>query len=176
MALAYYHSFDTPVSIIRPFNTYGPRQTATAIIPTIITQLSNDVKSIKLGSTSPTRDFNYIEDTIRGFVSIAESDFSVGEIINIGSGFEISIEDTVRYIADLMEKPVNIIHDDNRTRPHNGEVERLLADNSKAREMLNWVPHYSGVEGIKRGLRYTINWFSNPENLKQYKKDVFSVA
>ncbi|MFV2055892.1 MAG: GDP-mannose 4,6-dehydratase [Thiohalomonadales bacterium] len=175
MALAYYHSFDTPVSIIRPFNTYGPRQTASAIIPTIITQITNDVNSIKLGSTSPTRDFNYIEDTIRGFVAVAESDFSTGEIINIGSGYEISIADTVKYIADLMDKPINIIQEDRRIRPYNSEVERLVADNTKAREMLNWSPHYAGVEGIKRGLRYTINWFSNPSNQKLYKNDVFCV-
>jgi len=175
MALAYYHSFDTPVSIIRPFNTYGPRQTATAVIPTIITQLANGVQNIKLGSTTPTRDFNYIEDTIRGFIAIAESDFSIGEIINIGSGYEISIEDTVKCIADLMQKPVTIIHDDDRAHPFSSEINRLLADNSKAKEMLNWSPHYSGIEGLKRGLHYTINWFSNPENLQHYKRDVFCV-
>ena len=175
MAMSFYHAFGTPVSIIRPFNTYGPRQSARAVIPTIITQIANGKSDLKLGSILPTRDFNYIEDTVRGFISVASSERSTGEIINIGSGFEISIKDLVYQIADLMEAEVRLTCDEERLRPEGSEVERLLAANVKAKQVVDWSPHYSSIEGLKRGLSYTINWFINPDNLRHYKSDTYSV-
>ena len=136
IAMSFYNSFDTPVSILRPFNTYGPRQSARAVIPTIIIQIANDQRQIKLGSIHPTRDFNYVEDTVSGFLSALDSDQGVGEIINLGSGFEISIGDTAKMIADLMEKEIKILTDTRRLRPVKSEVERLCVDNTKAKKLL----------------------------------------
>lgn len=175
IAMSFFHSFDTPVGIIRPFNTYGPRQSARAVIPTVITQIANGVKQIKLGALHPTRDFNFIEDTVRGFIAAAESDNAIGEVINIGSSFEISIGDTVKLISDIMKSTVEISSDEQRIRPSTSEVERLWADNSKAKAFLNWSPEYSEIEGFTRGLQKTIEWFSNKENLKLYKSDLYNV-
>lgn len=175
MALSFYQSFDTPVSICRPFNTYGPRQSARAVIPTVITQIANGAKTIKLGSLHPTRDFNFIEDTVRGFIAIAKSDKAIGEVINLGSAFEISIGDTVALIAELMNASVEIQSDDQRIRPANSEVERLFASNDKAKQLLNWQPQYHGIEGFKQGLAKTIDWFSNPANLSRYKSHLYSI-
>jgi NAD dependent epimerase/dehydratase len=175
MALSFYRSFETPVSIIRPFNTYGPRQSARAVIPTIISQLANGQKQIKLGALHPTRDFNYIKDTVDGFISVLKSEKSVGEVINIGSNYEISIKDTVEAIADVMNVQVEIITDEQRLRPEKSEVDRLWADNAKAKEFLNWEPKYSGIDGFKRGLAETVRWFLNQDNLKQYKADVYNI-
>lgn len=175
LALSFYRSFGTPVAIIRPFNTYGPRQSARAVIPTIITQLASGQRRLKLGALHPTRDFNYVQDTVRGFTAIAESDKAVGEVINIGSNFEISIGDTVTLIAEIMGVDVEIAIDAQRLRPALSEVERLWADNAKARELVGWEPRYAGREGLKRGLAETAAWFSNPENLKNYKTGSYNI-
>ncbi|OIJ22372.1 NAD-dependent dehydratase [Anaerobacillus alkalidiazotrophicus] len=175
MAISFYNSFDLPVSIIRPFNTYGPRQSARAVIPTIISQIAAGKRRIKLGAIHPTRDFNYIKDTVTGFISIAESPKSIGEVINVGSNFEVSIGETVQIIAEAMGVEVEIETDDIRIRPEKSEVERLWADNSKAKKLLNWETSYSGRDGFKRGLKETAEWFTNPENLKGYKADVYNI-
>ena len=175
MALSYFLSFEVPVSIIRPFNTYGPRQSARAVIPTVISQISAGVTDIKLGSLSPTRDFNYVSDTASGFVCALKSDESVGEVINIGSGFEISVRDTVELIANLMNVKINIESDESRVRPENSEVERLCACNKKAFELIKWEPKIKGIQGLENGLRKTIEWFSNPKNLSKYKTDIYNI-
>lgn len=175
MAMSFFSSFDLPVSIIRPFNTYGPRQSARAVIPTVITQIANGQKNIQLGSLSPTRDFNYVKDTVRGFLSVAQSDSSVGEVINIGSNYEVSIGQTVEFIAELMGAKIDIETDNQRIRPEKSEVERLWADNSKAKRLAGWHPEYGGVEGFKRGLSETIEWFTNPVHLSQYKAGIYNL-
>ncbi len=175
IAMSFYSSFGTPVSIIRPFNTYGPRQSARAVIPTIITQIARGERVLKLGAIHPTRDFNYVADTVEGFIAVAESDKSVGEVINIGSNYEISIGDTVRMIADVMGVDVEIETDDVRLRPEKSEVERLWADNSKAADLLGWKPKYAGLDGLKRGLSETAEWFCNPDNLRNYKSDIYNI-
>jgi len=175
IAMSFYYSFGTPVAIIRPFNTYGPRQSARAVIPTIITQIASGANKIKLGAIEPTRDFNYIKDTVAGFMAVANSDHSIGEVINIGSNYEISIGDTVRLIAELMDRKIEIETDMARIRPEKSEVERLWADNTKAKQLLNWSPEYGGIEGLKRGLTETIEWFVKPENLQQYKANRYNI-
>jgi NAD dependent epimerase/dehydratase len=175
IAMSFYNAFDTPVATIRPFNTYGPRQSARAFIPTVITQIANGKRKIKLGALHPTRDFNFVMDTVRGFVSIAESEQSVGEVINIGSNFEISMGDAVQIIAEIMRVDIEIETDEMRLRPEKSEVERLWADNSKAKKLTGWEPSYGGREGFKRGLAETITWFARPENLKSYKADIYNV-
>ena len=175
IAISFYHAFNTPVSIIRPFNTYGPRQSARALIPTVITQIANGLRKIKLGALHPTRDFNYIKDTVRGFIAVAESEKSVGEVINIGSNFEISIGETVNLIVEVMEADIEIETDQVRIRPDKSEVEQLWADNSKAKKLTGWEPLYAGKDGFKRGLIETVEWFANPENLKNYKADVYNI-
>ncbi|MCL0049531.1 NAD-dependent 4,6-dehydratase LegB [Peptococcaceae bacterium] len=175
LAISFYFSFDTPVAIIRPFNTYGPRQSARAVIPTIITQIAGGQRKIKLGALTPTRDFNYIKDTVRGFVAIAESDKSIGEIINIGSNYEISIEDTVNLIAQTMGVEVEVLQERKRMRPEKSEVKRLWADNTKAYKLLNWKPEYAGKEGFKRGLAETVQWFTDEKNLRKYKVGIYNL-
>ena len=175
MALSFYRSFDTPVSIIRPFNTYGPRQSARAVIPTIISQLASGKDRIKLGAVSPTRDFNYVQDTVQGFISVMKSDKSIGEVINIGSNYEVSIGETAEMIADIMGVNLTIETDEQRLRPEKSEVERLWAANQKAKDLLGWEPQYGGKEGFRRGLDETIEWFTNPKNLSQYKADVYNI-
>jgi NAD dependent epimerase/dehydratase len=175
MAIAFYRSFETPVAIIRPFNTYGPRQSARAVIPTIITQIASGKRKIKLGSLHPTRDFNYIKDTVNGFISVMTHDESIGEVINIGSNFEVSIGETAKLIAEIMGVDIEIETDDVRIRPKKSEVERLWADNSKAKALLGWEPKYGGKEGFKRGLKETIEWFTDERNLSQYKADVYNI-
>lgn len=175
IAMSFYTSFDTPVAIIRPFNTYGPRQSARAVIPTIISQIATGKKETKLGALHPTRDFNFVMDTVDGFISILESDKSVGEVINIGSNYEISIGDTVKAIADVMGQEVKVLTDEIRLRPEKSEVERLWASNAKANELLGWHPKYGSLEGFKEGLRITAEWFTKEENLKQYKADVYNL-
>lgn len=175
IAMSFYNAFDTPVSTIRPFNTYGPRQSARAIIPTVITQIANGKRKIKLGALHPTRDFNFVIDTVRGFIAVAESDKSVGEVINIGSNFEISIGDTVQLIAEVMGVKIEIETDQVRLRPEKSEVDRLWADNSKAKDLTGWEPSYGGRDGFKRGLAETITWFTNPENLRRYKADIYNI-
>lgn len=175
MAMAFHNSFDTPVAIIRPFNTYGPRQSARAVIPTVITQLASGQHKIKLGSIYPTRDFNYVKDTVKGFISIAEADGAVGKVINIGSNYEISIGALVELIANIMQVKIEIQTEEKRVRPKKSEVERLLADNTKAKKLLGWEPEYAGYEGLKQGLTETINWFSQSENLNKYRSEVYNV-
>ena len=175
IAMSFFTSFKTPVAVIRPFNTYGPRQSARAVIPTIITQIANGARAIKLGSLHPTRDFNFVSDTVRGFIAIAESDHSVGEVINVGSNFEVSIGDTVKAIAEIMGVDIEIETEDVRLRPDNSEVERLWADNRKVQEIAGWAPKYAGMEGFRRGLAKTIEWFQNPTNLNLYKSDRYNI-
>lgn len=175
MALSFHYSFDTPVAVIRPFNTYGPRQSARAVIPAAIIQIANGRRRIRLGSLHPTRDFNFIDDTVQGFLAVAATDKSVGQVINIGSNYEISIGDTIRLIADLMNVEVEIETDPTRIRPDKSEVERLLADNTKARMVTGWQPRFHGPEGLRRGLKTTIAWFQEPQNLKAYKADLYNI-
>ena len=171
MAMSFYNAFDLPVTIARPFNTYGPRQSARAVIPTIVTQISNGVKEIKLGDVTPTRDFNYVDDTCRGFIALAECDESIGETVNIGSNFEISIGDTLNLIKELMNSDVEFVVDENRIRPSKSEVFRLWCDNSKIKELTGFKPQVN----IKEGLQKTIDWITQPDNLKKYKSEIYNV-
>lgn len=175
LALAYYRSFETPVSIVRPFNTYGPRQSARAVIATIITQLLAGNREISLGALHPTRDFTYVKDTVEGFLAAAQHPRTIGEIINIGSGFEISIADTAELIARIMDIDLKIISTAERYRPDKSEVERLWADNSKARQLMHWQPRYGTVEGFEKGLRETINWYSESSNRQSYKSSIYNI-
>ena len=177
MALSFHASFDMPVVVIRPFNTYGPRQSARAVIPTIISQIANGRRKIKLGAVSPTRDFSFVTDTARGLIAglTAPAEQSVGQTINLGSGFEISVGDTAKMIADVMDTRIEIETDEARLRPVNSEVERLWADNSRARQQLGWTPDFGGLDGMRRGLEQTVKWFTAPANLSRYKADVYNV-
>lgn len=175
IALSYFNSFDTPVAVIRPFNTYGPRQSARAVIPTIITQIANGARKIRLGSLAPTRDFSFVMDTVRGFIAVAETDACVGEVTNVGSGFEISVGDTAALIAEVMNVDVEIQADDQRVRPANSEVERLFAGIDKAAELSGWKPQFAGLEGFRRGLAETAAWFVDAENLRLYKSDRYNI-
>jgi NAD dependent epimerase/dehydratase len=175
IALSFWHAFSTPVVVIRPFNTYGPRQSARAVIPTMITQIANGSRSIHLGSRRPTRDFSHVQDTVGGFIAALENDDGLGEVVNLGSGFEVSIGDTLSLIAELMQVEVQVVEENERMRPAKSEVYRLLADNSKAKRMFNWTQQYAGMEGFRRGLSETIPWFTNPENLSEYKADKYNL-
>jgi len=175
LALSFYRSFDLPVSVIRPFNTYGPRQSARAVIPTIITQIASGRTQIHLGSLHPTRDMNYIKDTVEGFIQVGNADASTGEVINIGSNYEVSVGNMIIMIAKIMKKEIDINSDDQRVRPPKSEVERLWADNTKATQLLRWTPQYAGILGLEKGLTETIDWFSDPENLSFYKSDIYNL-
>ena len=175
LAMSYFHSYDTPVSIIRPFNTYGPRQSMRAVIPTIIAQIASGQKTIKLGSLTPTRDFNYVSDIVRGFILAAKSDQCIGHAINLGSNFEVSIGETMELISGIMKVQVETEKEDERVRPDNSEVERLWACNLKAKEILGWTPVYGGRAGFVKGLEETIAWFSNANNLKSYKSNIYNI-
>jgi NAD dependent epimerase/dehydratase len=175
VALSFYRAYGTPVVILRPFNTYGPRQSARAVIPTIATQLLSGKRCIKLGALSPTRDFSFVADTVRGFARAAVADKILGEVINIGSGFEISIGDTVKLIAEAVGVNAEIETDEERLRPSASEVERLYAGIDKAERLLGWTPIYAGREGFRRGLSETVAWFSEPDNLSRYKPHVYNI-
>ncbi|UVT19428.1 MAG: SDR family NAD(P)-dependent oxidoreductase [Nitrospira sp.] len=175
MAYSFYASFGLPVVIARPFNTYGPRQSARAVIPTIITQIAAGHRRVNLGAVSPTRDFNFVQDTVAGFMAILNSNRGLGEVVNLGSNFEISIGDTARLIAEVMHADIEIVTDEARLRPEHSEVERLWADNRKAKELFDWHPRYGGREGFKRGLVETIQWFARPEHLHRYKSDIYNL-
>lgn len=175
LAMSFWRSFETPVTILRPFNTYGPRQSARAVIPTIISQLAKGKREINLGNLSPTRDFNYVSDTCEAFKAVAFSDKTIGKVINSASKFEISIKDTVSLIADLMEREVDILSDNKRLRPNQSEVNRLFGDNSLLKKLTDWNPKFEGIAGFEYGLKKTINWFSNNENLAYYKSDSYSI-
>lgn len=175
IAMSFYYSYKTPVTIARPFNTYGPRQSARAVIPTIITQIANGAGSIKLGALHPTRDFNFVKDTVSGLIACGLTSESTGQTLNIGSDFEISIGDLAGLIAEVMGAKVEILTDEVRLRPEESEVDRLWADNSRAQDLLGWSPEYAGRDGLARGLGETVEWFVNPENLKSYKAEVYNL-
>ncbi len=175
IALSYYMSFDVPVAVIRPFNTYGPRQSARAVIPTIIGQIAAGKREIALGTTTPTRDFNYVADTVDGFVRMATAPGVDGEIVNVGGSNEISVGDLANLIADVMDTEIEIVSEAERLRPDASEVERLFADRSKAETLLNWSPAHGGRDGLAVGLRKTADWFRDPDNLARYKTDSYVV-
>lgn len=171
MAMSYFNAFNLPLTIARPFNTYGPRQSARAVIPTIITQIASGMKQIKLGDTSPTRDFNYVEDTCRGFIELARCDKAIGETVNIGSNFEISVGDTLNLIKELMQSDVEFMTDEQRIRPEKSEVFRLWCDNTRIRELTHFEPRFD----IRQGLQRTIDWMTQPANLAKYKAHIYNV-
>jgi NAD dependent epimerase/dehydratase len=171
MAMSFYNSFSLPLAIARPFNTFGPRQSARAVIPTIISQIASGIKEIKLGDVSPTRDFNYVLDTCAGMIAIAESEKTIGKTINIGSNHEISIGDTFELIKKLMKSDVRFIKDDMRLRPEKSEVHRLWCDNSLIKEMTGFAPQYN----LEKGLTETVEWFLNKDNLRYYKPGIYNV-
>jgi dTDP-glucose 4,6-dehydratase len=175
LAYSFYASFGLPVVIARPFNTYGPRQSTRAVIPTVITQIASGQRKIRLGAISPTRDFNYVQDTLAGFIATLDSDQGQGEVFNFGSNYEISIGNTVQLIADIMGAHVEVETDAKRLRPQHSEVERLWADNSKAKRLLGWAPGYGGLDGLRRGLAETVAWFADERNLRMYRPDEYSV-
>ena len=175
LALSFERSFGTPVTVVRPFNTYGPRQSARAVIPTIITQIAAGARKIKLGSIHPTRDFNFVADTVGGFLAALEIKAGTGEVINVGSAFEISIGDTARLIAELMGVEIEIEHDDVRVRPERSEVERLWASNAKAQRLLGWSPRFGGIDGLRKGLEQTIAWFTKQDNLARYRVNTYTL-
>ena len=171
MAMSFYNAFELPVVIVRPFNTYGPRQSARAIIPTIITQIANGATEIKLGDLTPTRDFNFVKDTCRGFIQLADCDQAIGQEVNVCSNYEISMRDTLYLIADIMGKEINFVEDTQRLRPKNSEVFRLWGDNTKIKGLTGFEPEYD----IRRGLEETIKWFTCKDNLKKYKSNIYNV-
>lgn len=175
LALSFHSSFGLPITILRPFNTYGPRQSARAVIPTIITQILKGKKEISLGSIHPTRDLNYVKDTVDGFIKALVAPGIEGEVINLGSGFEISIGNLAHMIAELLGRKIAIKESSERVRPADSEVERLLADNQKAKELLKWSPKNIGLAGLSQGLAQTIEWFRNSDNLKKYPSDHYVV-
>ena len=175
LAFSFYSSFGLPVVTVRPFNTYGPRQSARAVIPTVITQIALGDSCIKLGSTTPTRDFSFVSDTVDGFLSALTSFNGCGEVVNLGSGFEISVGDTVELIAKIMGVEVEVVSDQERLRPINSEVNRLYSDNAKANRLFGWSPQFTGEKGFQRGLEETIKWFRQPKNLSHYKSNIFNI-
>lgn len=175
IALSYHSAFATPVAVIRPFNTYGPRQSARAVIPTIISQIANGSRQIRLGALSPTRDFSYVADTVEGFVRAMSSDAVVGYVTNLGSGFETSIGDIAHLIANLMNADVEIVCEAERLRPKKSEVERLLASNALARARMQWSPSLTGIDGLRKGLAKTIEWFQEPAKLSLYRANVYNL-
>lgn len=171
MAMSFYNAFDMPVTVARPFNTYGPRQSARAVIPTIISQIASGMKQIKLGDISPTRDFNYVEDTCRGFLAVANCDAAIGQTVNIASNYEISVGDTLNIIRELMHSEVEFVSDEQRLRPGKSEVFRLWGDNTLIRELTGFTPRYD----IRAGLQKTIDWFTQPHQLAKYKANIYNV-
>ena len=175
LALSFNKSYGLPVTIIRPFNTFGPRQSARAIIPTIITQLMKEKKTIKLGNLTPTRDFTYVEDTVDAFINVMKVKKISGEVINIGNKFEISIKDILKILKKDFGYKFNVKIDKKRVRAKNSEVYRLFASNVKAKKILKWSPKYDGQNGFKKGLEKTINWFSDTENFKYYNPEIYNI-
>lgn len=175
LALSFQKSFGTPVAVLRPFNTYGPRQSARAVIPTIISQIAAGERKIKMGALSPTRDFTFVHDTAQGFISAMECDACVGEATNIGSDFEISIKDTVALIAEVMGVEIEVVSDEERFRPADSEVERLYAGVDKARRLFGWSPEHGGRDGFAKGIAKTAEWFQDPVNLAAYKVGQYNV-
>lgn len=171
LALTFYRSFYAPVVVVRPFNTYGPRQSARAIIPTIITQVLSGKKEISLGSLTPTRDLNFVKDTATGFIAAAESESAMGEVVNLGSNYEISIGDLVQKIGSIMGVSIGVSPESARMRPEKSEVERLWADNTKAKKLFGWAPEYN----LEQGLKETINWFQSEGSMQFYKPDLYNI-
>lgn len=171
IAMSFYNAFGLPVTIARPFNTYGPRQSARAIIPTIITQIASGAKQIKVGDLSPTRDFNFVKDTCRGFLSLAENDQTIGKEINISSNYEISMSDTLNLIREILNSDVEFFTENQRIRPEKSEVFRLWGDNNLIKKLTNYVPEYD----LKTGLKITCEWFLKKENLMKYKADIYNL-
>ncbi len=175
LALSYWRSFDTPVSVLRPFNTYGPRQSTRAVIPTIITQIASGNREISLGSISPTRDFNFVADTVNAFLYVANSPQSIGKVLNCASNFEISIGDTARLISEVLNAEIEIISDEQRFRPPSSEVNRLFGDNTLIKSVTGWEPAFSGLEGLKKGISITAEWFTNPSNMMHYREGHYTI-
>lgn len=171
IAMSFYNSFNLPVTIVRPFNTYGPRQSARAFIPTVITQIASGAKEIKVGDLRPTRDFNYVTDTVSGFLTIADSDKTIGKELNIATGKDVSMADTLSLIAALMNSDVKFTVDPSRLRPEKSEVMRLQGDSTLLRSLTGWRPRVS----LSDGLRQTIEWFANPSHLSHYKPNIYNV-
>lgn len=171
IAMGFFHAFKLPLTIARPFNTYGPRQSARAVIPTIITQIASGAKQIRLGDLSPTRDFNYVEDICQGFLQLAQCDQALGEVVNIGSNSEISILDTLELIKEIMGSDVKFISEEQRLRPENSEVFRLWCDNGKIKSLTGYEPKYT----LREGLEKTVDWFTKPENLTKYKTGLYNI-
>ncbi len=175
LALSFFHSYECPVAILRPFNVFGPRQSARALIPTVITQIASGFEEIKLGALSPTREFNFVSDTVRAFLSSLVANGIFGEVINVGNGHEISVGEIALLIAELMQKEVRIVSEEKRLRPAGSEVERLCADNGKAQRLLGWTPAYGDLMGLRRGLIETIEWFGTEANLSRYRSNSYTV-
>ena len=175
LALSFFHSFDLPVSILRPFNTYGPRQSARAVIPTIITQILSGCRQIRLGALSPTRDFNFVTDTCAAFKALSDCNEALGKVVNAASKFEISIGDTAQLIAQVMNADLDIVTDEQRLRPTASEVNRLYGDNTLLTQLTSWQPSYGGLEGFRTGLALTAEWFADPSNLMRYKPGSYAV-
>ena len=171
MAMSFYNSFELPVTIARPFNTYGPRQSARAIIPTIISQIASGMKDIKLGDLSPTRDFNFVKDICIGFIVLAKCDKAIGKEVNIGSGTEISINELAELIINILGVSASVVSDEHRFRPKNSEVERLVCDSSLLSQLTGWKPEIT----IKEGIVETIEWFKDENNLKRYKSEIYNI-
>ncbi|MBI96450.1 NAD-dependent dehydratase [bacterium] len=175
LALSYWRSFDLPVTVLRPFNTYGPRQSNRAVIPTIITQIASGERVIKLGAITPSRDFNYVFDTCSAFLETGISRNTVGKVINSASGFDISIGDTAELIADVMGVKIEISSDELRLRPEKSEVNRLLGDNTLIRKLTDWEPKYSGIDGLRKGISETVDWFKDKNNISRYKPHLYQI-
>ncbi|KZR61085.1 NAD-dependent 4,6-dehydratase LegB [Prochlorococcus sp. MIT 1306] len=175
IALSYWRSFETPVTILRPFNTYGPRQSTRAVIPTIISQIASGQKNISLGALNPTRDFNFVTDTCSAFIEVAKSPDAIGSVINAASNFEISIGETAHLIAEVMNAEITINHEQTRMRPNASEVNRLFGDNSRLKSISNWVPQYGGIDGFRKGIKITAEWFQEPSNLDLYKSNLYTI-
>ena len=175
IAMSFYNAFSTPVSILRPFNTYGPRQSARAVIPTVAGQIAAGERKIALGALHPTRDFSFVRDTVQGFIQAMNCEALIGETVNIGSHFEISIGDLALLIAEIMGVDIEIETKEERLRPEKSEVERLLAGTEKAQQLMNWNPAFGGRDGLRRGLVETIEWFQNPANLQLYKTGRYNI-
>ena len=175
LALSFHASFALPVTVLRPFNTYGPRQSARAVIPTIVTQIAAKANRIRLGTLHPTRDFCFVRDTVRAFAAALDADAATGEVINIATGHEIAIGELAALIAGLMRADVEIETEAERVRPQASEVERLCGANARAARLLGWQPEYGGVDGLTRGLEETIAWFTDPANLARYRPGTYTL-
>jgi dTDP-glucose 4,6-dehydratase len=175
LALSFHAAFGLPVVVLRPFNTFGPRQSARAVIPTIITQALAGAPSIRLGALGPTRDFSYVDDTVEGFLAAAGAGGADGQVVNTGSGLEVSIGDLAQFILGVCNSRAVITPEAERLRPANSEVRRLVADNAKAARLLGWTPKYAGPEGLRLGLQKTVEWFAKPENLARYRPGVYAL-